>query len=48
MVELSSTAKKINLPPVADAGEDKTLKSDSDGTLVVSLDGSGPTIRMAK
>jgi len=40
LVELSSTAKKINLPPVADAGEDKTLKSDSDGTLVVSLDGS--------
>ena len=40
LVELSSMAKKINLPPVADAGEDKTLKSDSDGTLVVSLDGS--------
>lgn len=40
LVELSSTARKINLPPVADAGEDRTLKSDSDGTLVVLLDGS--------
>ena len=41
LVELSSTARKINLPPVADAGEDRTLKSGSDGTLVVLLDGSG-------
>jgi hypothetical protein len=37
--ELASEAKMINLPPVADAGEDLTVTSDEDGTAEILLDG---------
>ena len=40
LVELASEAKMINLPPVADAGEDLTVKSNQDGTAEILLDGS--------
>lgn len=40
LVELSTAAKKINLPPVAEAGDDMTIKSDEDGVAVVVLDGA--------
>ncbi len=38
--DLSQSAKSLNLPPVVDVGEDKTVNSDSDGTTMVLLDGS--------
>ena len=40
LVELASEAKMINLPPVANAGEDLTVKSNQDGTAEILLDGS--------
>ncbi len=40
LAELASEAKMINLPPVADAGEDLTVTSDEDGTAEILLDGS--------
>ncbi len=39
LAELASEAKMINLPPVADAGEDLTVTSDEDGTAEILLDG---------
>ena len=39
LVELASEAKIINLPPVADAGEDLTVTSNEDGTAEILLDG---------
>ncbi len=38
--ELSASARAINLPPVADAGEDITAVSDDEGKAEVLLDGS--------
>jgi hypothetical protein len=38
--DLSQSAKSLNLPPVVDVGEDKTVNSDSNGTTMVLLDGS--------
>lgn len=38
--ELSSSARAINLPPVADAGEDVTVEADDEGKAEVLLDGS--------
>ena len=40
MEELSASARAINLPPVADAGEDITAVSDDEGKAEVLLDGS--------
>ena len=39
--ELSASARAINLPPVADAGEDITMQSDDEGKAEIMLDGSG-------
>ena len=38
--DLSKSAKSLNLPPIVDVGEDKTIVSESDGTAIVLLDGS--------
>ena len=38
--DLSKSAKSLNIPPIVDVGEDKTVSSESDGTAVVLLDGS--------
>ena len=38
--DLSSSARAINLPPIADAGDDRTVNADEDGTAIVLLDGS--------
>ncbi|HJN70441.1 MAG TPA: PKD domain-containing protein, partial [Candidatus Thalassarchaeaceae archaeon] len=38
--DLSSSARAINLPPIADAGEDRTVSADEDNTAIVLLDGS--------
>ena len=38
--DLSQSARSLNLPPIVDVGEDMTVKSDSDGTAIVLLDGS--------
>ena len=38
--DLSQSARALNLPPIVDVGEDMTVKSDSDGTAMVLLDGS--------
>ena len=37
--DLSAEARAINLPPVADAGEDKTVDVDEEGKATVLLDG---------
>ena len=37
---LSKSAKSINLPPIVDVGEDKTISSNDEGTAIVLLDGS--------
>ena len=37
--DLSAAARAINLPPVADAGEDKTVDADEEGKATVLLDG---------
>jgi hypothetical protein len=37
--DLSASARAINLPPVADAGEDKTVDVDEEGKATVLLDG---------
>ena len=38
--DLSASARAINLPPIADAGEDITISADEDGTATILLDGS--------
>ncbi len=38
--DLAKSAKSLNISPVVDVGEDRTVSSDSDGTAVVLLDGS--------
>ena len=38
---LSSTARSLNIPPVANAGEDITMASNEDSKADVTLDGSG-------
>lgn len=40
LADLSASAKAINLPPIADAGEDKTISSEDDNTATILLDGS--------
>ena len=40
LADLSASARAINLPPIADAGEDTTLPADDDGTATILLDGS--------
>ena len=40
LADLSASAKAINLPPIADAGEDKTISSEDDNTAIILLDGS--------
>ena len=37
---LSKSAKSLNLPPIVDIGEDKTISSDNEGNAIVLLDGS--------
>ncbi len=37
---LSESAGRINMPPIADAGEDQIVAADEDGTAIVKLDGS--------
>ena len=37
--DLSAAARAINLPPVADAGEDRTVDADEEGKATVLLDG---------
>ena len=37
---LSKSAKSLNLPPIVDVGEDKTITSNDQGTAIVLLDGS--------
>ena len=37
---LSKSAKSLNLPPIVDVGEDKTISSDNDGNAIVLLDGT--------
>jgi hypothetical protein len=37
---LSEDAGRINLPPIADAGDDQIVEGDVDGAAVVKLDGS--------
>jgi hypothetical protein len=37
---LSKSAKSLNLPPIVDIGEDKTISSDDQGNAIVLLDGS--------
>tara|TARA_Y100001970_G_scaffold128347_2_gene158506 strand:+ start:13544 stop:15004 length:1461 start_codon:yes stop_codon:yes gene_type:complete len=38
--KLVSSASEINLPPIADAGDDRTVSADEDGNAIVLLDGS--------
>ena len=38
--DLSASAKAINLPPIADAGEDKTTSAEEDNTATILLDGT--------
>ena len=38
--DLSASARAINLPPVADAGEDVTLDADDEGKATALLDGT--------
>jgi len=38
--DLSSSARAINLPPIADAGDDRTVSANEDDTAIVLLDGS--------
>ncbi len=38
--DLAESAKAINLPPIADAGDDKTISVEDDGTAIILLDGS--------
>ena len=38
--DLAESAKAINLPPIADAGDDKTICAEDDGTAIILLDGS--------
>lgn len=38
--DLSASARAINLPPIADAGDEKTTEADDDGTATILLDGS--------
>ncbi len=38
--DLSASAKAINLPPIADAGEDKTISAEENNTATILLDGS--------
>ncbi len=40
LADLSASARAINLPPIADAGEDRTIPADDDGTATILLDGS--------
>ena len=40
MEELSASARAINLPPVADAGDDITVEADDESKAEVMLDGS--------
>ena len=40
LADLSASARAINLPPIADAGEDRTTPAESDGTATILLDGS--------
>jgi hypothetical protein len=37
---LSKSAKSLNIPPIVDVGEDKTITSNDQGTAIVLLDGS--------
>lgn len=37
--DLSASARAINLPPVADAGDDRTVDVDEEGKATVLLDG---------
>ena len=37
---LSKSAKSLNLPPIVDVSEDKTISSDNEGNAIVLLDGS--------
>ena len=38
--DLIESAKSLNIPPVADAGDDRTVNSDEDGKATILLDGS--------
>jgi hypothetical protein len=38
--DLVESARSLNLPPVADVGEDKTIQSEVDGTATILLDGT--------
>ena len=38
--DLSASAKAINLPPIADAGEHKTISAEEDNTATILLDGT--------
>jgi hypothetical protein len=40
LVELLESAKSLNIPPVADAGEDRTVNSDERGKATILLDGT--------
>tara|TARA_Y100001970_G_scaffold225703_1_gene278772 strand:+ start:1759 stop:3258 length:1500 start_codon:yes stop_codon:yes gene_type:complete len=40
LADLIESAKSLNIPPVADAGDDITIHSDEDGKATVLLDGS--------
>ena len=40
LADLSASARAINLPPIADAGVDRTTPAESDGTATILLDGS--------
>jgi len=40
LVELVESAKSLNIPPVADAGEDRTVNSDEEGKATILLDGT--------
>ncbi len=40
LADLSASARAINLPPIADAGEDRTIHAEEDGTAIILLDGS--------
>ena len=37
--DLAESARAINLPPVADAGDDRTVEADEEGKATVLLDG---------
>jgi|TARA_B100001105_G_C22372252_1_gene435616 hypothetical protein len=38
--DLAESARSLNIPPIADVGEDKTIQSDVDGTATIMLDGT--------